>query len=149
MFLEKSFNERALCAWSLNKCKMFWETLLRPDDSLSVCDPLVIYPYSIDTLSTRKVKCEERKIFVEDTVWLTLNYQSKIRKKWMTEFQETTVRSWKWNGHFFFYKNLSWFIILNSSERVQDNFTLKVLSSEGSLCCAFSHKKIKDFTTLL
>ena len=41
---------------------MFWETLLRPDDSLSVCDPLVIYPYSIDTLSTRKVMRGEKNI---------------------------------------------------------------------------------------
>ena len=41
---------------------MFWETLLRPDDSLSVCDPLVISPYSIDTLSTRKVMRGEKNI---------------------------------------------------------------------------------------
>lgn len=41
---------------------MFWETLLRPDDSLSVCDPLVIYPYGIDTLSTRKVMRGKKNI---------------------------------------------------------------------------------------
>ena len=41
---------------------MFWEALLRPDDSLSVCDPLVISPYSIDTLSTRKVMRGEKNI---------------------------------------------------------------------------------------